>query len=273
MFQSVNTFNCRRHCLQLSRIFALAALLIWQQPARAVTTNLTTASFSSLQTALQSPGTITLSFDDTIVASNILEIAFDTVLDASGHTITLSGNGSTPVFYVDPGVNFKIINLTISGGNSTGPAGSVGSAGSNGGSTGGNGGSGQDGQDGLGGALYNDGNTTLVNCILVNNQVKGGDGGAGGNAGNGSFQPGNGGNGGNGGQGLGAAIFNSSLGFLVLTNCTIAGNTATGGNGGAGGTNVASSFSLSGKGGLGGVGAGSGLYNLGQAFIINCTFN
>src|SRR5882724_5437631 len=110
MFQSFNTFNCRRQCLQLSRAIALVALLLWQRPARAVTTNLTTASFSSLQTALQSPGTITLSFDDTIVASNILEISFDTVLDASGHAITLSGNGTAPIFYVDPGVHFTITN-------------------------------------------------------------------------------------------------------------------------------------------------------------------
>lgn len=273
MFQFINTFNVRRRTSWLWRLFLLAALVGRPLPAHAVTTNLTSASFSSLQTALESPGTITLSFDDTIVASNILEIAFDTVLDASGHTITLSGNGSAPVFYVDPGVNFKIINLTISGGISTGAIGSAGPAGSSGGSTGGNGGVGQDGQDGLGGALYNDGNTTLVDCILVGNQAKGGDGGAGGAAGNGSFQPGNGGNGGNGGQGFGAAIYNSSLGFLVLTNCTLAGNTATGGNGGAGGANVAATLSVPGKGGLGGVGAGSGLYNLGSVIVINCTFN
>src|SRR5258708_4270039 len=102
MFQSINTFKSSRRLSWLWLVLALAALLIWQLPARAVTTNLTTASFSSLQTALQSGGTITLSFDDTIAASNILEISFDTVLDASGHAITLSGSGTAPVFYVDP---------------------------------------------------------------------------------------------------------------------------------------------------------------------------
>src|SRR6266403_2466058 len=98
MFQFTNAFNVCRRGLRFWPIFALAALLVWQLPARAVSTNLTSASFSSLQTALESGGTITLSFDDTIVASNILEIAFDTVLDASGHVITLDGSGSAPVF-------------------------------------------------------------------------------------------------------------------------------------------------------------------------------
>jgi CSLREA domain-containing protein len=73
----------------------------------------------------------------------------------------------------------------------------------------------------------------------------------------------NGGAGGGGGGGLGGAIFNHN-GTVTLTNSTLSGNTAQGGDGGnALGT---------GNGGNGGDGVGGGVFNLnGTVTVTNCT--
>jgi hypothetical protein len=172
-------------------------------------------------------------------------------------------------------VHFTVINLTIAGGNSIGKAGTVGGTGSNGSNKGGAGGNGTAGGNGLGGALLNAGFTIMEDCIVSNNIATGGTGGDGGNGGNASGSNGtggNGGNGGSGGNGYGGGIYN--LGTLLLTNCTLANNAANGGNGGTGGTNGSGTFtSYTGNGGTGAPGAGAGLYNLGTATIVNCTFS
>ena len=70
------------------------------------------------------------------------------------------------------------------------------------------------GPDSQGGAVYNAGTNTMLNCTLSANTVTGGAGGAGGNA---NTSPGNGGAGGNA---YGGNIYNSGL--VAVTNCTIA---------------------------------------------------
>jgi len=63
-------------------------------------------------------------------------------------------------------------------------------------------------------------------------------------------------------MGFGSGIWNS--GFLALTNCTFATNTAQGGNGGA--TPGGLTFP-----GHGGNGEGVALYNSGQSIVVSCT--
>jgi hypothetical protein len=87
------------------------------------------------------------------------------------------------------------------------------------------------GGNGSGGALFNNGVATLINCTMAGNIGWGGNGANGGNGGGGTVHwGGNGGNGGSGGDGYGGIA-----GTCQLTNCTLAWNTGHGGTAGAGG--------------------------------------
>jgi hypothetical protein len=260
-------------------VFIVTLLAVWRSPAQTGTNAVPDASISEVRSALNSFGTVILTFNGTaaIAASNSpLVISHNTVLEATG-LATISGNNISQVFQVASNITFIVSNLTIIGGNNVGISGSVGTTGANGansGANGGNGGNGLGGGNALGGALVNNGSTTLENCIVSNNIATGGAGGTGGGGGNGGSDGtgGNGGGGGNGGNGFGGAIYN--LGVLLLTNSTFANNTANGGNGGSGGTNgTGVGISYSGGGGTGGFGNGAGIYNLGTATIANCTFS
>jgi hypothetical protein len=251
---------------------AVALMLSGQRAqAQAVISNAT--SVASLQNALVNGYTnISLAFSGTMSTTAPLEIVEDVTIDGTGFSPVISGGGTSQIFIVDPGINFRLINVTLSGGNNTGAAGIVGTAGGNGGNTGGNGGSGTGGTNAFGGAVFNQGISAFINCLFLTNGATGGAGGSGGNGGNGNNTGGAGGNGGNGGLGQGGAIYN--LGTLLVSNCTIAGNTAAGGAGGTGGTNGSGPFaSYPGAGGAGGGGAGAGIYNAGQATIVNTTLN
>ena len=239
--------------------------------AQAVITSST--SVTSLQNALVNGYTnISLAFSGTMTTGAPLEIVEDVTIDGTGFSPVLSGGGTSQIFIVDPGINFRLINVTLSGGNNTGALGTAGTTGGNGGNTGGNGGSGTAGTNAFGGAVYNQGNSVFINCLFLTNAATGGAGGAGGAGGNGNNTGGAGGNGGNGGIGQGGAIYN--LGTLLVSNCTIAGNAAAGGAGGVGGTNGSGAFaSYPGAGGAGGVGEGAGIHNAGQVTIVNTTLN
>jgi uncharacterized membrane protein len=115
---------------------------------------------------------------------------------------------------------------------------------------------------GAGGALYNAGTATLVNCTLAGNSGSGGNGSSGG------YQAGHwppirfGPSGGDGGAGIGCIY--STNGPLIMTNCTVASNFASGGTGGSGG-----GCSLyQGDGGRGGMAVG-GAYVQSPALLIN----
>ena len=110
--------------------------------------------------------------------------------------------------------------------------GGVGGAGGNGATEydgGGKGGRGAYAGSGLGGALFNSGAASLVNCTIALNTGRGEAGGAGG-AGAGGRWGGPGGAGGNGGSGFGGVD-----GTCNLINCTVAWNVGQAGSGGAGG--------------------------------------
>jgi hypothetical protein len=255
-------------------IIGLCMILLlgcWRLPAQ--NPPITSASIVSIRNELAVGGTVLLQFNGSVTASTPLVISQDTVLDATGFSVTISGGNTSQIFNVASNAHFTVINLTLIGGNSIGKAGTAGTTGSSG-TTGNNGGNGNPGGNGLGGALFNAGFTTMEDCIVSNDIVTGGEGGPGGNGGNGSNgKGGNGGSGGSGGNAYGGAIYNT--GGLTLTNCEIANNTATGGGGGNGGTNGSGTGTTSypGSGGAGAMGAGAGLYNLGTATLVNCTFS
>ena len=75
-----------------------------------------------------------------------------------------------------------------------------------------------------------------------------------------------------GGPALGGGLFN--VGVLRMTNCTTTANILDAGNGGAGGVGSKNGFGTDGgNGGTGGTAQGAGLYNVGSAFVQNCTFS
>ena len=118
------------------------------------------------------------------------------------------------------------------------------------------------GESAFGGAIFNLGAASVLNCQFLTNSVVGGDGG---DSGSGRNE----GAGGNGGGAIGGGIY--SAGRLVLVNSGFSGNSATGGNGGAGNTS-----GTVGSGGIAGSAAGAGLYSADSnetAVILNCTFS
>ncbi|BCM88462.1 hypothetical protein IAD21_00295 [Abditibacteriota bacterium] len=124
--------------------------------------------------------------------------------------ITVSGAGLSRVFntYSSRGYGFPLISgLTIRGGNSSGEA------------------------NATGGALLNNGDLILRNCVFTGNRVVGGSAASGG--------------------GLGGAVFNG--GDLIVEDCTFVGNTAT----------ENSHFGTGSRGGA--------IANTGQLSLVNCT--
>jgi hypothetical protein len=252
--------------------------------------------------AVQQGGYFLLSNCTTIVLSNTLTISNSVTLDAGTNNVTIAGSNLFGLFTILPGVtNFTLRGLTLSGGQTpnggalyigqnavvvltnctfagnfaTNANGVAGATGSSGGVDGGNGGNGTAGGPAAGGAIYNLGNLTVLNCQFLTNGALGGTGGAGGGGGNGSgtlSDGGNGGNGGNGAPGDGGAI--CSAGSLLVSNCSFFGNSVTGGSGGVGGTNGTGRFpGAAGTGGAGMEGSGAAIYSANHAVIVNSTFS
>src|SRR6266542_630354 len=66
---------------------------------------------ASLRTALSTGGTIDFGCDGTIYLTNTLIVTTDTVLQAAGHTVTISGSNTVQVFRVNTNVNFVLRGL------------------------------------------------------------------------------------------------------------------------------------------------------------------
>jgi hypothetical protein len=253
-----------------------------------VVTNCTEAN---LIAATAAGGRVTFACDGTITLSKTMTFSLDTVLDGTGHQITISGFGKVRVFCVNPNVTLSMSNLTITGGyaDSGGALKNSGTltmdqctfnfnsaAGTNGDSSPGYWADGGSGGDAAGGAIYNLGGLTVSRSAFNNNSVVGGNGGNGttGYHGDPGMNAGSGGNGGAGGNGKGGAIYNA--GSARVINSTFATDSGGGGNGGAGGEGGIS-FAGPGNGGGGGYGGAGGtgvgaLYNVGYIQIINSTF-
>jgi hypothetical protein len=201
---------------------------------------------AALRAAMAGGGTVTFNCEGTIAVTDTLAIASSTVVDATGHAITISGGNAVQLFSVNSGVTASFLNLTLANGRSVGSDGRGGSP---------SGGSFTDGQPGMGGAILNSGGTVaLTSCTIVSNLAIGGSG-YGTNVGiQNPFSA--------GGAGLGGAVYNRA-GSLFVTNCNFAANGATGG---VGGTNQA-------YGGAGGDACGGTICSQGGSVVVqNSTF-
>lgn len=161
--------------------------------ASASATQVTNTTQSALMTALAGGGTVTFTVDGTINLSQTLIIATNVVLDGVGHNVSINGSNGVRVFFVNPGINFTVKNLSVIKGsvvgtNSTNVA--------------------------SGAGIYNNtGIVAVVNCVFSSNMAVG-------------FGPNA-----TGSAAAGGAIYNQS-GTLNITNSTFLTNSATGGKAG-----------------------------------------
>lgn len=296
------TFSAIRSC---AVSLCIVAVLLWFNASlRAAVVS--EATQAALQNAINAGGEVTFGISGTITVSSPLIVSGNVTINGEGKNIIISGGytqsgtnqsySGSRVFVINPGARLYLKGVTISSGVSSnggavyvspnsiliasncvfsgnhaiGKNGANGGNGNNTSSVGGNGGSGQDGESSLGGAIYNEGDTTLIFCSFSQNNAVGGNGGKGGDGGNGDFAGGNGGNGGNGGSAKGGAIYN--IGVLDILNSTFHDNTTIAGAGGAGGTNgVGAIYGRSGNGGKGGDAGGAAIFNIGLLKITGST--
>ncbi len=149
--------------MKVLRLAILSSLLQLLAFGSGIVTN---GTEEALRQALAGGGTVKFDFNGKITLSNTIDIAENTILDASTHQVTISGGERVRLFNVAAGVSIKILNLTLTDGaafgvNATGltePPGytSPGNA--------------------EGGAIAAT-NATLVieSCVISNNIAKGGD--------------------------------------------------------------------------------------------------
>ena len=223
---------------------------------------------------------VKFAFDGTITLINMIEIEGDTVLDATGHRVTISGGGRVPVFFVAPNVTLTLLNLTVTNGASTDFGGGIYIAGqlnatncmfcANGtyrpASIGGD-----DALPACGGAIYNAGTLNASQCSFLRNQAVAGAGGNG-TAGGYFGTPGYGHA---GGSAFGGGIYN--VGTMIIDRSLFASNSAVGGAGGSGGDGDIFTYwpcpdQSGGNGGGGGAGGGGDVFNSGTGTVVNCTF-
>ena len=146
-------------------------------------------------------GTITFSDNYTIHLASELVIGKNLTIDGAGHSVTVSGNNATRVFYVNGGVTFNLQNLTVTGSNASGD---------------------------YGGGISNKGSLAVSNCSFTGNIALYGSGIYNENTltvTNSTFS----GNSVSAYGGVGAGIHNT--GTLTVTGCTFSGNSASAGGG------------------------------------------
>lgn len=235
---------------RLVRLFMLIAGITSLRTVEAMDINVTNnndAGAGSLRQALLDNETLgggnTVTFSNTVTGTITLlsgELGITnsvSIVGPGSGMLTVSGDNASRVFRIQGG-NVSISDLTIANGAVVG-------------------GSGMPQLPGLsvrGGGIFVRSNASLelTHCVIVNNTITGGVGGPV------LTDPGTAGNGGNGfGGGIGNA------GILTMTECTVSGNSASGGQGG-----YADSFGTPGAGGLG---WGGGLYSVGPATLTRCT--
>ena len=260
------------------------------------TVTVTNCTEANLRAAMAGCGMVSFASDGTITLTSTITNSVNTILDATGHQITISGGNRARVFVVGTNATLTLNHLTIANGGGDGDGGNGGAL-LNMGTV--------NATDCTfrnntpytqaacyGGAIYNDvgGTMSLDSCRFTNNSAIGsssgaflaGDGAGGAIFNNGALVvrqsdfAGNKANGGgnlsmwgsSGGNGFGGAICNA--GTLLLDSCTIENNTAQGGNGTGGVTG--GNGGAGGAGGSGGSGLGGALCNYGTATAVNTTF-
>lgn len=198
---------------------------------------------TSVRAALAADGIARFECDGTIFISDTIVVTSDIILDATGRSVILDGNGSVRLFDVVAPVTLNLINLTLTNGLGSGATGAPG----------------QNGGQGLGGAvrITASGTISASNCRFLGNRAVGGTGGVQ------TISPGPIGN---GGSGEGGAIF-CAPGQIRLTNCILRSNSAMGGTGG---DSIQPAFE---SGGAGGSGYGGAICAGGASIALaNCEF-
>ncbi|MFO7641750.1 MAG: choice-of-anchor Q domain-containing protein [Candidatus Competibacteraceae bacterium] len=114
------------------RILNLDNLTLGTTPPPTAPKVLTTCDAAALTAALVGGGRIEFACDGTLVVPE-LAIAADTVLDASGRQVTLSGNHLNRVLSVRRGVTLRLVHLTVAAGHARSTAGDPATAGLGGG--------------------------------------------------------------------------------------------------------------------------------------------
>jgi len=268
-------------------ICGLAIMLPFVSRGGGVVSTPTLAAFNS---ALSGGGTVTFDCDGTITLTSPETISANTIIDATGHSIVISGNTNSQIFRVNSGVSLTLNTLIISDGYTRTNGGAIynlgnvaatncafignyaiGIPGADGASAGA---SGQAGSIVKGGAIFNLGSLTLSGCGFQLNYAVGGAGGTGQTGATaGSGVGGNGGNGGAGGAAYGGAIFSSNS--ISISDCNFINNGVEGGNGGAGGWAGygPSGYGNAGVGGQGADGDGGALCAYKTSIVIRSTFN
>lgn len=218
-------------------------------------------------------GLITFGVDGTVTLSRTLNITKDTILDGSGHSVTLSGMDAVRVFYVNTNVTLTLSNLTIASGRSDTGAGMYNAGGNvditgcrfiNNQARGTNGISDSyltsAGGCGAGGAIFNAGDLWVTNSELSTNAAFGGSGAVMGTPG------------GRGGGAEGGAVYN--VGRVWIAGTSFITNRAFAGNGGDA-TSAADPTNMirGGTGGAGGYGRGGAVSSLGLVEISSSSFD
>lgn len=267
-------------------------------PAARAAGTVATNSTAALLTALRGGGLVQATFSETLTLELPVVIAEDTVLQGAGsggRTVVFSGGSARRLFQVLPGVRFELQNCTLRDGRAPGGGaimnegvliasnvvfsaskalGAVGEIGADGETIFGFGKDGEDGTagaDAAGGAVFNAGEATFLDCTFSANAAEAGDGGKGGAGGAGSIHNGSGGDGGNGGSAFGGAIANT--GTLTVERSLFTANSAGGGDAGAGGAvGTTTGGTGAGNGGAGGWGVGGAIYSAGWLGVGYSTF-
>ncbi len=248
-----------------SAILLLATLLF---PAAGYASGtVTNLNWLDLDAALSGGGTVTIACDGVIYKPYTLpdNITANTVIDATGHHVVLDGWGGWggQMFSVSSGATLTLSNLTIADSivNFTVNNQLVTDAVTNG-----------------GGAIFNQGNLVINNCIFTNDVAQGLNGTNGANGINvTSGTAGNGTAGTPGGSISGGAIYNQ--GALTANNTIFNYDAAIGGNGGSGGNGGNATTGTPGTGANGAIGGqafGGAIFSVNTTnvsmAITNCTF-
>lgn len=90
--------------IQRLLLFLIGAMLMSNGFCGGTVSKLTQAE---LETALAGGGTVTFTTSGTLILTNTIGIAADTVVDASGQSVTLSGDGAVRLVLVKTNVHFQ----------------------------------------------------------------------------------------------------------------------------------------------------------------------
>ncbi len=195
----------------------------------------------TLQDALVGGGTVTFACDGTIIVPEIV-ISQNTVLDATGHVVTLSGNNANRVLTVNSFVSLTVTHLTIANGNSD-----------------------------KGGGINNEGTLTVSNSTISGNTANFTDGGGIRNGSDATLTVIDSTITGNNSDQFGGGIYSSTNYAVNITGSTIKANTAA--NRGGGIYNTGNSMTVSNStisGNVAGT-SGGGVHNTWKLTLGNVT--